>query len=106
MVGAGSAPARLSLGLRVEAPFGLEGSGDRQSSELVFVVADTGPGIPAELCERIFYPFFTTKQQGSGIGLAQAQKIVVGHGGRLEVASESGRGSTFRVRLPLGMESA
>lgn len=106
MVGAGSSPARLSLALHVEAPFGLEGASDRSPSELVFAVADTGPGIPSELCERIFYPFFTTKQQGSGIGLAQAQKIVAGHGGRLEVASECGRGSTFRVRLPLGMESA
>jgi nitrogen-specific signal transduction histidine kinase len=106
MLGAGSVPARLSLGLRVEAPFGIEGSSERPAAELVFAVADTGPGIPDELCERIFYPFFTTKQRGSGVGLAQAQKIVVGHGGRLELESECGRGSTFRVRLPLGLESA
>ncbi len=106
MLGAGSAPARLSLGLRIEAPFGVEGSDERPPAELVFAVADTGPGIPEALCERVFYPFFTTKQSGSGIGLAQAQKIIVGHGGRLEVESECGRGATFRVRLPLGLESA
>jgi signal transduction histidine kinase len=55
----------------------------------------------------VFYPFFTTKQRGSGVGLAQAQKIVAGHGGRLELESQSGRGATFRVRLPLsGSEAA
>jgi signal transduction histidine kinase len=70
-------------------------------AELVFSVADTGPGIPADLRERIFYPFFTTKQRGSGVGLALAQKIVAGHGGRLELESESGAGATFRVRIPL-----
>ncbi len=106
MLGAGSAPARLSLGLRVEAPFGSEGSGERPPPELVFAVADTGPGIPEELRERVFYPFFTTKQRGSGVGLAQAQKVVVGHGGRLELVSEFGHGATFRVRLPLAVESS
>jgi signal transduction histidine kinase len=103
MHGAGSEPARVSLGLRVESTEPLFASGDA-GSELVFTVADTGPGIPDELRERIFYPFFTTKQRGSGVGLAQAQKIVAGHGGRLELASGAGGGATFRVRLPLGSE--
>jgi nitrogen-specific signal transduction histidine kinase len=106
MHGAGSAPARVSLGVRVDAtepPWGASEPG----SELVFTVADTGPGIPDDLHERVFYPFFTTKQRGSGVGLAQAQKIVAGHGGRLELESQSGRGATFRVRLPLsGSEAA
>jgi len=100
MLGAGSSPARVSLGVRVvddAASFDAQ-PGER---ELVFSVSDTGPGIPGELRERIFYPFFTTKQRGSGVGLAQAQKIVAGHGGRLEVESEAGRGAVFRVRLPL-----
>jgi signal transduction histidine kinase len=97
MHGAGSTPARVSLGLRVESaePYFAD------EFELVFSVADTGPGIPDELRERIFYPFFTTKQRGSGVGLAQAQKIVAGHGGRLELESEVGNGAIFRVRLPL-----
>ena len=100
MHGAGSEPARVSLGLRVVAAEPIFGASDGDS-ELVFSVADSGPGIPEELRERIFYPFFTTKQRGSGVGLAQAQKIVAGHGGRLELDSELGRGATFRVRLPL-----
>jgi signal transduction histidine kinase len=105
MLGAASTPARVSLSVRVEAAFGVETPGERAPAELVFTVADTGPGIPDELRERVFYPFFTTKQRGSGVGLAQAQKIVVGHGGRLELGTGSGRGSTFRVRLPLAPEA-
>jgi nitrogen-specific signal transduction histidine kinase len=102
MHGAGSEPARVSLGVRVEACEGIE-----IGPELVFTVADTGPGIPEDLRERVFYPFFTTKQRGSGIGLAQAQKIVDGHGGRLELECDPGHGATFRVRLPLaGPEAA
>jgi signal transduction histidine kinase len=106
MHGAGSKPACVSLGVRIETPEAVETPSERAPAELVFTVADTGPGIPDELRERVFYPFFTTKQSGSGVGLAQAQKIVVGHGGRLELSSESGRGSTFRVRLPLLSEAA
>ena len=64
-------------------------------------VADRGPGVPAELREKIFYPFFTTKQQGSGVGLANAQKIVASHRGSIELESHVGQGSTFRIRLPL-----
>ena len=106
MHGAGSRPACVSLGVRIEPPEAVEAPSERAPAELVFTVADTGPGIPDELRERVFYPFFTTKQSGSGVGLAQAQKIVVGHGGRLELSSEAGRGSTFRVRLPLLSEAA
>ncbi len=102
---AGSTPARVSLGVRVDT--GEEGFGASDSDpELVFSVGDTGPGIPADLRERIFYPFFTTKQRGSGVGLAQAQKIVAGHGGRLELESEPGAGATFRVRLPIARAAA
>ena len=68
--------------------------------EIVFEVADDGPGVPPELREKVFYPFFTTKQRGSGVGLAMAQKIAVAHGGSLELDSGSGRGCALRVRLP------
>jgi signal transduction histidine kinase len=103
MEGAGSRPRSLRLGVRVESTEEAEGGAERDGGarELVFTVGDSGPGIPDELRERIFYPFFTTKQRGSGVGLAQAQKIVAGHGGRLELDDTSARGATFRVRLPL-----
>jgi two-component system sensor histidine kinase AtoS len=70
--------------------------------ELVIGIADTGAGVPAELREKVFYPFFTTKQQGSGVGLAAAQKIVASHGGAIEIEGAEGGGAVFRVRLPLG----
>jgi signal transduction histidine kinase len=67
---------------------------------IVVDVADTGPGVPAELTERIFTPFFTTKPEGSGLGLSIVSKIVHAHNGRIDVSS-SGAGTTFRVTLPI-----
>jgi signal transduction histidine kinase len=72
--------------------------------ELSIAVSDTGPGVAEELREKIFYPFFTTKERGSGVGLAMAQKIVGSHGGVLELESARGAGATFRVRLPVAGE--
>jgi signal transduction histidine kinase len=73
--------------------------------EVSIAVSDTGPGVPEELRERIFYPFFTTKERGSGVGLALAQKFVASHGGVLELDSVRGVGATFRVRLPVSGEA-
>jgi signal transduction histidine kinase len=64
-------------------------------------VADTGPGVPAEVADKMFNPFFTTKPQGSGLGLAVVRKIVDAHEGRIDVTSVPGRGTTFRVTLPI-----
>jgi signal transduction histidine kinase len=64
-------------------------------------ITDNGPGIAEEFLSRIFYPFFTTKEKGSGIGLAVAQKIVDSHRGSIDVDSEVGRGTTFTIKLPL-----
>ncbi len=64
-------------------------------------VADTGGGIPQELLNRIFEPFYTTKKKGSGLGLMIVQRIVRAHGGRIELESQVGRGTTFRIWLPL-----
>jgi signal transduction histidine kinase len=68
--------------------------------EIVISVEDSGPGISHTERERIFYPFYTTKQNGSGIGLAQAQKIAMAHGGAIRVDAGSGRGAVFHVHLP------
>ncbi|MGA4579010.1 two-component system sensor histidine kinase NtrB [Limisphaera sp. VF-2] len=64
-------------------------------------VSDTGCGIPQDQLQRIFEPFFTTKQKGSGLGLMIVQRIVRAHRGRIEVESHVGRGTTFRIWLPL-----
>ena len=64
-------------------------------------VADTGGGIPQAQINRIFEPFFTTKKEGSGLGLMIVQRIVRSHGGHIELESHVGRGTTFRIWLPL-----
>ena len=64
-------------------------------------VTDTGGGIPPEQINRIFEPFFTTRKRGTGLGLMIVQRIVRAHGGRIELESHVGRGTTFRIWLPL-----
>ena len=64
-------------------------------------VGDTGGGIPQEQINRIFEPFYTTKKKGTGLGLMIVQRIVRAHGGRIELESQVGRGTTFRLWLPL-----
>lgn len=63
-------------------------------------IEDTGPGISSEVQELIFEPFFTTKRDGTGLGLATAQRIVEQHGGAIKAMSRSGQGTCFRVTLP------
>jgi signal transduction histidine kinase len=64
------------------------------------LVTDTGVGIPKENFPNLFKSFFTTKSNGLGLGLAYTQKAVEAHGGTVEVESEVGKGTTFKVRLP------
>jgi two-component system cell cycle sensor histidine kinase/response regulator CckA len=78
--------------------------GSPRRAELV--VADTGIGISPEQLKRIFEPFFSTKGAGSGLGLAVVAGIVAAHNGAVTVDSEEGRGSTFKVGLPLAAKSA
>jgi two-component system NtrC family sensor kinase len=67
-------------------------------------VADTGGGIPPEHLTRIFDPFYSTKERGTGLGLAFAQQVVKDHGGTIRCESAVGRGTTFVVRLPASAE--
>jgi hypothetical protein len=66
-------------------------------------VADTGPGIPSELREKIFRLYFTTRKEGSGIGLAMTFRIVQLHDGTIDFTSEPGKGTTFLIRLPIAV---
>ncbi len=63
-------------------------------------ISDTGEGIAPELLPQVFYPYFTTKQSGTGIGLAISQKIIADHGGSIELESEPGKGTTVIIVLP------
>jgi len=68
---------------------------------VVVEVADDGPGVAADLTDKIFNPFFTTKPQGSGLGLAIVRKIVDAHDGRIDLISRPGAGTRFRVTMPV-----
>ena len=89
-------PLRLDLERRDRAA-----PGASYESYAVIRISDSGKGIPEEVRDRLFYPFFTTKQTGSGVGLPLARKIVEGHQGIIDFESEVGRGSTFLVKLPM-----
>lgn len=80
----------------------------RTGAFVMFVVSDTGTGIPAELIPRLFDPFVTTKPvgQGTGLGLASVARIVEGHDGFVALRSEVGVGTTFEVYLPRAAEEA
>ena len=72
-----------------------------QDGQLQFSVSDTGPGLPAGSVDQIFSAFFTTKPQGSGMGLAISRSIVESHGGQLWACTNSGGGATFHFTLPI-----
>ncbi len=72
-----------------------------QDGQLQFSVSDTGPGLPAGSVDQIFSAFFTTKPQGSGMGLAISRSIVESHGGQLWASANSGGGATFHFTLPI-----
>jgi nitrogen fixation/metabolism regulation signal transduction histidine kinase len=72
----------------------------RDDGKMILEVADTGSGLTPEECERIFTPYYTSKQHGTGLGLAIVQSVVSDHGGRISVHSEPGRGTTFVIELP------
>jgi signal transduction histidine kinase len=74
--------------------------GRRNKKRVEIRVRDEGPGIPPEAVARVFEPFYTTKEKGTGIGLFMAKKIVEAHGGTIEARSREGEGSEFRIELP------
>jgi len=93
------APAAASIPYR---PAGAIGADPWQTFDryLTITVRDTGPGISEEHRDKLFYPFFTTKKQGSGVGLSMAKKIVDSHRGLIDVDGRPGAGAVFTVRIP------
>jgi two-component system sensor histidine kinase PilS (NtrC family) len=74
----------------------------RAADQATITVEDDGPGIPPDRLTRIFDPFYTTKQKGTGLGLATSHAVVAEHGGRIDLESEVGKGTKVVVRLPTG----
>jgi PAS domain S-box-containing protein len=72
----------------------------RESNRLVVAIADHGPGMPADVLEKVFEPFFTTKHRGTGLGLPIAKRIVEAHGGSVEIGTPTGGGTTVLISLP------
>jgi signal transduction histidine kinase len=72
----------------------------RDATQVVFTVDDNGPGVPRDERQRIFTPFYTTKDHGTGLGLAIAHTVVSLHGGSLTVDDAPLGGARFRVTLP------
>ena len=79
----------------------LPGHSGKEEDFVRIHIRDDGPGIPPEIQDRIFVPFFTTKKTGTGIGLPLAQKIVHAHGGVLDMNSEVGKGTEFIIKIPM-----
>jgi signal transduction histidine kinase len=93
-----NAAEAMTAGGRLEVSAHVLGPDERGALELV--IADTGQGIAPEHLAKIFDPFFSTKEGGTGLGLALTQQIIVEHGGSIAVSSEVGRGTRFVIRLP------
>jgi len=77
----------------------------REDSKVTIQVADTGSGMTPEERDRIFTPYYTSKQHGTGLGLAIVQSVVSDHGGKISVQSEPGQGTTFVIELPIRPEA-
>jgi signal transduction histidine kinase len=72
----------------------------RKPDGVLITVEDSGPGIDPENADRIFHPFFTTKSEGTGMGLSICRSIIEAHNGSLSLRSASNRGSVFEILLP------
>jgi len=77
---------------------------ERGTHTMVVTFSDTGPGIPEDEQELIFAPLYTTRTDGTGLGLSTSRRIIERHGGHLTVVSKPGHGASFVIRLPVGME--
>jgi signal transduction histidine kinase len=76
-----------------------------ENGQILISISDTGAGLPAEQADQIFNAFFTTKPQGTGMGLAISRSIIESHDGRLWVSATCGSGATFHFTLPSEVET-
>jgi PAS domain S-box-containing protein len=91
----------LNAAQAMERPGRIRLAARRDGARVCFEVADEGPGIPSDVVASLFRPFFTTKSQGTGLGLPITRKNVELHGGTIEVETELGKGTRFRIQLPI-----
>jgi len=70
------------------------------AQKVVVEISDTGMGIPKAIQEKIFDPFFSTRHEGTGLGLSISHKIIEAHRGKIELNSEEGKGTTFKIIFP------
>lgn len=89
------APARVQVTIKARELL------DRDQRMLEISVSDDGPGLPAELAERVFEPYVSSKPKGTGLGLAIVKRIVEEHGGNIRIDSATGEGARFKIRLPI-----
>jgi signal transduction histidine kinase len=82
----------------------VHGHSGKEEKFIRIAIRDNGPGIPSEIEEKIFVPFFTTKKTGTGVGLPLAQKIIHAHGGVLDLVTEPGKGTEFIIKIPVRQE--
>ena len=75
------------------------------AGRVIVAVVDTGPGVPAELMERVFDPFFTTKERGSGLGLAICASIAQAHGAHLKATNREVGGAVFTIDFPVAVRA-
>lgn len=78
----------------------------QEPEHVCLVLIDTGKGMPPEMLAKVFRPFFSTRPGGTGLGLPTARKIILAHGGTIDVQSEVGKGTKFTVRLPILADAA
>ena len=97
----GSGAIRISAQQLSQEEEATAGSESHELPSIQIEVSDNGPGVPADVIDRIFSPFFTTKPQGSGLGLAIVRKIVDAHDGSIDVTAPAEGGTRFRVTLPV-----
>jgi signal transduction histidine kinase len=95
--------ARDAIGTREDGRIAVSTKKGEANDRALLVVEDNGPGVPAELKDKVFAPYFTTKQAkgGTGLGLAIVHRIVSDHGGRITISDASDRGARFTIELPL-----